>query len=70
MVALAGKSALKNSSQNSIGIRPKLINGTGVLAERTFWLDAGNKLQGSTAKFKKQSGRDASIYDRLQKKFG
>ena len=33
-----------------------MINGTGVLAQRTFWLNAGNNLYGNAGKFKKEPG--------------
>ena len=51
------KHLAEKSLQNTTGIKPKMIEGTGVLAQRTFWIDAANKLRGSTTKFKKKRGR-------------
>ena len=54
---LVMKHLAEKSLQNTTGIKPKMIEGTGVLAQRTFWIDAANKLRGSTTKFKKKRGR-------------
>ena len=47
---------MEKTPHHKTGIEPKRINGTGVLAQRTFWLDAGNKLYRNAVKFKKDPG--------------
>ena len=47
---------LEKIPHNATGIEPKRINGTGVLAQRTFWLGAGNDLYRNAVRFEKNPG--------------